>query len=119
MKPTYILAVLIFLFSATGFSQDTTHYKVLQKVNVNKNTRDSLNSNYKLHLHNPPHIIYRDTRLGSSSPLYNTYKKNDYGAGAVTTNPNKSGRSFIDNSANNYLDSLETTSKDSIPPKKD
>lgn len=33
--------------------------------------------------------IYRDTRLGSSSPLYNTYKKNDNGAGAVTTNPNK------------------------------
>lgn len=35
--------------------------------------------------------IYRDTRLGSSSPLYNTYEKNDYGAGAVTTNPNKWG----------------------------
>lgn len=34
--------------------------------------------------------IYLDTRLGSSSPLYDTYKKNDYGAGAVTTNPNKS-----------------------------
>ncbi len=33
--------------------------------------------------------IYRDTRLGSSSPLYNTYKKNDYGAGAITNNPNK------------------------------
>lgn len=33
--------------------------------------------------------IYRDTRLGSSSPLYNTYKKNDFGAGAVTNNPNK------------------------------
>ncbi len=33
--------------------------------------------------------IYRDTRLGSSSPLYNTYKKNDNGAGSVTTNPNK------------------------------
>ena len=31
--------------------------------------------------------IYRDTRLGSSSPLYNTYEKNDYGAGAVTTSP--------------------------------
>jgi len=35
--------------------------------------------------------VYRDTRLGSSSPQYNTYKKNDYGAGAVTTNPNKNG----------------------------
>lgn len=37
--------------------------------------------------------IYRDTRLGSSSPMYNTYKKNDNGAGAVTTNPNKGGGS--------------------------
>ncbi|MFS8083693.1 MAG: hypothetical protein ACMG51_09590 [Ginsengibacter sp.] len=36
-------------------------------------------------------IIYRDTRLGSSSPMYNTYKKNDKGAGAITTNPNKGG----------------------------
>lgn len=35
--------------------------------------------------------IYKDTRLGSSSPLYNTYQKNDFGAGAITSNPNKSG----------------------------
>jgi len=33
--------------------------------------------------------MYRDTRLGSSSKKYNTYKKNDNGAGAITTNPNK------------------------------
>ena len=33
--------------------------------------------------------MYRDTRLGSSSKMYDTYKKNDYGAGAITTNPNK------------------------------
>ncbi len=31
--------------------------------------------------------IYRDTRLGSSSKKYDTYKKNDNGAGAVTTSP--------------------------------
>lgn len=37
----------------------------------------------------PGSSIYRDTRLGSSSPLYNTYEKNDNGAGAITTNPNK------------------------------
>jgi hypothetical protein len=37
--------------------------------------------------------IYRPTRLGSSSPLYNTYEKNNYGAGAITTNPNKQGGS--------------------------
>ena len=33
--------------------------------------------------------MYRDTRLGGSSKKYNTYKKNDNGAGAITTNPNK------------------------------
>jgi len=38
---------------------------------------------------NTPSPVYRDTRLGSSSPSYNTYEKNDDGAGAVTTNPNK------------------------------
>ncbi len=33
-----------------------------------------------------PHT-YNDTRLGSSSPQYNTYEKNNYGAGSVTTSP--------------------------------
>jgi hypothetical protein len=32
----------------------------------------------------PPYI---DTRLGSSSPLYDTYQKNSNGAGSVTTSP--------------------------------
>ena len=31
--------------------------------------------------------IYNDTRLGSSTQQYDTYKKNNYGAGAVTTTP--------------------------------
>lgn len=39
--------------------------------------------------------FYRDTRLGSSSPDYNTYRTNDNGAGAVTTNPNKGGGGVI------------------------
>lgn len=39
--------------------------------------------------------IYRDTRLGSSSPLYDSYKKNNDGAGSVTTNPNKRGGSSM------------------------
>jgi|SRR5690242_9649952 len=33
-----------------------------------------------------PNSLY-DTRLGSSSPQYNTYEKNSYGAGTVTTSP--------------------------------
>lgn len=43
----------------------------------------------------PQQPFYRDTRLGSSSPEYNTYQTNDYGAGSVTTNQNKGGGGFI------------------------
>ncbi|MBS1737583.1 MAG: hypothetical protein JSS98_13405 [Bacteroidetes bacterium] len=35
----------------------------------------------------PEGEIYRPTRLGSSSPLYDTYDKNKKGAGSVTTSP--------------------------------
>lgn len=35
----------------------------------------------------PPEPPYMDTRLGSSSPQYNTWEKNNNGAGSVTTNP--------------------------------
>ncbi|MEO6220894.1 MAG: hypothetical protein ABIO81_10730 [Ginsengibacter sp.] len=31
--------------------------------------------------------VYRDTRLGSSSKMYDTYEKNNNGAGAVTATP--------------------------------
>lgn len=114
MKAIYIFSVLIFLFSTTGFSQDTAKYKVLQKVNVNKKVSDSAKKNYKIHLNKQPQVIYRDTRLGSSSPIYNTYKKNDYGAGAVTTNPNKSDApSFIYTSPVIKKDSLRLV-KDSV-----
>lgn len=44
--------------------------------------------------------VYRDTRLGSSEPQYDTYKKNDKGAGAITTNPNKTGGGGIVNQNN-------------------
>ena len=35
----------------------------------------------------PPSSPYRDTRLGSSTPQYDTWQKNANGAGAVTTSP--------------------------------
>lgn len=61
-----------------------------QPGQINKNT---INNKTKIGTDNynqgPPSPIYRDTRLGSSSPLYNTYEKNDNGAGSITTNPNK------------------------------
>lgn len=37
--------------------------------------------------HSPAPPIYMDTRLGSSTPQYDTYEKNNYGAGSVTTSP--------------------------------
>lgn len=49
----------------------------------------------------PQNSVYQDTRLGSSSPEYNTYKKNDKGAGSVTTNPNKGSGSNMGNSSTN------------------
>lgn len=66
------------------YCQDTTqNQKLSEKHTYPINTTRSYQ--------NPPstNSIYRDTRLGGSSPLYNTYKKNDYGAGAITTDPNK------------------------------
>ena len=115
MKSVYILAFIIFLFSSTGFSQDTSKYKVLQKVNVNKKVSDSLYGIHEIHLQNQSHVMYRDTRLGSSSPLYNTYKKNDYGAGSITTNPNKSdGPSFIYAAPTIKTDSLRRESDSMI-----
>lgn len=59
----------------------------------------------------PETPIYNDTRLGSSSPLYNTYEKNNYGAGAVTTNPNKSGSGspFTENTTNSTYPAVDST----------
>ena len=113
--------ILIFLFmSNTGYCQekikkdinlsdstqlDTTKFKPLKKVNISKHE-------YKF----MPKPLYRPTRLGSSSPLYSTYKKNNYGAGAITTNPNKSGRSFIYSTPNKNAEPL--IKSDGIPVKK-
>lgn len=73
------------LISALAFSQDSSHLRNYSQDRTYEPA--SGNSDNAI---TQPHI-YRDTRLGSSSPLYNTYKKNDYGAGAITTNPHKSG----------------------------
>lgn len=124
-----LFTIFLFLFvSNAGYAQDkvmkdstqidTVQYKLLQKVNVNKHTFNPMikarQHQYKI----VPKRLYRPTRLGSSSPLYNTYKKNDSGAGAVTTNPHKSGKSFIYKLPANDIDSLKTEVKDSISVKK-
>ena len=77
------------LISFHGFSQDTTYHSgATQKSGTQTNSQTGFkkSATHTAHVKKP---IYRDTRLGSSSKKYNTYKKNDNGAGAVTTNPNK------------------------------
>jgi hypothetical protein len=79
------LFTLAFIISTHVWAQDTAKEKSTlpdQTYPINAATNDN---------NAPRHQIYRDTRLGSSSPYYNTYEKNDYGAGAITTNPHKSG----------------------------
>jgi hypothetical protein len=111
-KTAFIFFAAI-LSSTLAFSQDTSENQKLSEnksiqtppsntqvnpvenhtyYNNNSTEYNSVNSQYK----NIPQYdnsihAYRDTRLGSSSPLYNTYEKNDNGAGAITTNPNKGG----------------------------
>src|SRR6185437_10586767 len=94
------ISIIICSFSYTVMGQDTS-----------ENQRLSENQTYYIrtpdanYTHNAQNHIYRDTRLGSSSPLYNTYKKNDYGAGAITTNPYKTGSSI--NYNYNFSDSSQ------------
>lgn len=91
---TFVLGIFI---SIPAFSQDTIHTYPVQKDSVlitqpaNTNNKKIISeSNQNKILDEPPsQSTYYDTRLGSSSPLYDTYEKNDYGAGAITTNPDK------------------------------
>ncbi len=79
------LFTLAFIISTQVSAQDTTKEK---SVLPDQTYPTSITTNDYT---TPRHHIYRDTRLGSSSPSYNTYEKNAYGAGAITTNPHKSG----------------------------
>jgi hypothetical protein len=92
MKAHISFLVAGMFFSVTGFCQDSSAASS-NKVTFKNEAR--LNSTVvpaeKNYTTSPTTSspIYRDTRLGSSSPMYNTYKKNHYGAGGVTTDPNK------------------------------
>jgi hypothetical protein len=90
------LMVLSIFISLTGFSQSIVHTYSAQKDTTlsnltNYNKEKIISYRDKNEIQNEPvqKHMYRDTRLGSSSPAYDTYEKNDYGAGAITNNPNK------------------------------
>lgn len=87
-KKSFITITFAIFITGLSYGQDTSTYT------LGENTKTTTQSH-----------IYRDTRLGSSSPLYDTYEKNNFGAGAVTTDPNKSSSSI------NYL---QTPVKDSF-----
>ena len=91
MKTKFVLLLPGILISCVAFSQDSTFsYQYKNKI-VPKNEQQvypAITSGSKANT-DASHPIYYDTRLGSSSPLYNSYQKNDYGAGAVTNDYNK------------------------------
>ncbi len=72
-------------FSLAAYSQDSTKKEL--KPRMKSGSIQMHKKKYK-RMHDTTKI-YRDTRLGSSEKKYNTYKKNDNGAGAVTTSPKK------------------------------
>ena len=96
------MACTVFIVSS-GFSQDTSQN---QKLSEDEHTYPIKSNNHKAPA---KHHIYRDTRLGGSSPYFNTYKKNDYGAGAITTDPNKANG--VAKYPDVYFDSSKLTGK--------
>ncbi|MDQ2718555.1 MAG: hypothetical protein M3Z26_02155 [Bacteroidota bacterium] len=91
MKIKYGILAIGILITSTVFGQDTTlHSRSKNKITYKKGARihSSITSPNRTKT-NAGNSNLHDTRLGSSSPKYNTYKKNDNGAGAVTNNPNK------------------------------
>ncbi len=83
-RKIFIFLIIILGIHITTFSQDTLHKSTKRKTALVTNTKVHKKSSRNNSSKKP---LYRDTRLGSSSPKYDTYKKNKKGAGAVTTSP--------------------------------
>lgn len=108
-----MLGILFISFSAK--SQDSGYHKNVADSTF-QNTYSHHNDRLKPSEYPPKYDnvkltpqIYRDTRLGSSSPLYNTYIKNHYGAGAVTTNPNKWGSGAPAMTSQSYFTPIDSS----------
>ncbi len=84
MSTFSILITFTVLAMSPVFSQDTSQNQKLTEEHTYP-----IRPNKRKYNISGKHHIYRDTRLGGSSPYFNTYQKNDYGAGAITTDPNK------------------------------
>lgn len=85
----YIILLLALFGTSSLFAQDTTKTSKTKSKEIQEyDTILVPKSKSRITFRNKKKV-YRPTRLGSSSPLYDTYQRNDKGAGAVTTNPNK------------------------------
>ncbi len=84
MSALSFVIAFTFLAVSPAFSQDTSQNQKLTEEHTYP-----IRPNKRKYSISGTHHIYRDTRLGGSSPYFNTYQKNDYGAGAITTDPNK------------------------------
>ena len=98
MKITLPLLIPALLLSSIGFSQDSSRRESRIIFKTEPRVRSSVIPAKKSS--NKKDRLYRPTRLGSSSPMYDTYEKNDYGAGAITTNSHKSAGSVPANNTN-------------------
>lgn len=90
MKKNISIFISCLFLSGVGFAQDSTRSESHTTYKTDPQVKSVVIPAKKYHTDGSA-VHYRPTRLGSSSPVYNTYEKNDFGAGAVTTNPNKSG----------------------------
>lgn len=109
MKNKLMALAALLIVTSGAMAQDSTYYdnhpNILKQHVSQKEKSQALSPNSGISpVHRLPHKydnqkitpkVYRDTRLGSSSPQYSTYIKNKYGAGAVTTNPNKWGSGVL------------------------
>lgn len=111
MKTKLLILIPGILISASAFCQDSaSSSRSKNKVIFNNEPRvhSTIIPAQKKSFTEPQ--IYNDIRLGSSSPMYNTYEKNDYGAGAITTNPHKSGGDVTPENTNPVqLNDINTT----------
>lgn len=112
MKTKFLLFFPGLAISINSFCQDSTSLKNNTEIQNQQQLPTTMNPVQQSQPNNQP--IYRDTRLGSSSPQYNTYQKNQYGAGGVTTDYYKSqGGGIPENiAAQHYFDTTHPSYRD-------
>lgn len=129
MRRLFLFITLAFFFYISGRAQDSAYYvnhpdelrallSTVEKKQRSSTLQPEINAKNRPRKFNNQVLtpfMYRPTRLGSSSPQYNTYIQNHYGAGGVTTNPHKWGSSAPAYQQSNAYSQLPNAGK--RPPK--